>query len=356
MPVFKRPHFTRLLELAQKGRIAPLYLFLGDQGVARELARKLSNTLAAQGGLVEEYDLAETDLSKIHLSLAAPALLGRKIIVAQGPAEALKPDASAKLCPVLAKAKGTHSLILLVPELSDSHPLVEFAQKEAVIVPLKKTHKLQDFLQIELPEILAELGKKMDRGTAELLLELVGEDPATLRQEIEKLSLYVAERPVITREDVIKVVSPRPEQAPYQLMDTLLYQGPEEALRLLRQLVEQGTPYLVFVSILATFFKRLWLFQYLLGQNETLRQTRDYQNFRKVLEQSCRELWPERTPKLLKVHPYVLYRLRKAATQIPQHRILHVLKRLAEMDLTLKTQTVSPENLFYILFLEIKGF
>ncbi len=355
MPIFKRPHFSRLLALAQKGRIAPLYLFLGDQALARDLSQKLCHTLSALGGLVEEYDLTETDISKIRLSLAAPALLGRKVILAQGPAETLPPEESAALCPVLSAAKGTHSLILLVPELPEQHPLVGFAQKEAVLVPLKKSYKAQDFLQIELPEILADLGKKMDRSTAELLLELVGEDPSALRQELEKLSLYVGERAVISKEDVVEVVSPRPEQAPYQLLDTLLYQGPEEALRLLRQLVEQGTPYLVFVSILANFFKRLWLFQYLLSQSEILRQTRDYPSFKKNLGKALKELWPENPPASLKVHPYVLYRLRKAASLIPQARIIHVLRRLAEMDLTLKSQSVSAEDLFYVLFLEIKG-
>jgi DNA polymerase-3 subunit delta len=356
MPIFKRQHFSRLLDLAQKRRIAPLYLFVGDVAVARELARKLLAELTSQGALVEEYDLSQDTLVKVRLSLSAPALLGRKVVFAEASKEVLKPDECETLCALLEAGKESRTLVLLVPELADEHPLARFAEKLAVLVPLKKSHKPKDFLQFELPELLAEYGKKMDRSTGELLLELVGDDPAALRQEVEKLALYAGERPVIKKEDVFAVVSPRPEQAPYQLVEALLSRGPEEALKLLRDLVEQGVHYLVFVSTMATFFKRLWLLKYLLTRWEPLLRAKDYHSFRTELEKAKKEVWPEKAPRTIgSVHPYVLFRMKRTAELLTEEKITTTLLRLAAIDQALKSRPVSAEDLFYALFLEIKG-
>ncbi len=355
MPVFKRPHFKRLLELAKKGRIAPLYLFLGDPKVAQELSRDLVSTLSSQGLLTEEIDLFhKEDYRPLITALSVPSLLGRKILLAKGIEKIPSPQAQ-EICNLLRRVKNSHSLILLLEELPAKHPLLLFAEKEAVLIPLKKAHKASDFLQYEIPEMLANLGKKMDRRTGELLLELVGDDLAALRQEVEKLALYVEPRTLITPEDVKAVVSPRPEQAPFQLIDTLFSDGPERALGLLKQLVEQGTSYLVFVSILATFFKRLRLFQYVLKQKPVLGEVR-YPLFKTEIQKALKEIWPDRTPKLLSVHPYVLYRLLGPAKLIPEGRVLNTLIKLAEIDLLLKSRPVSAPDLFYRLFWEIKGF
>ena len=356
MPIFQRHHFARLLTLAEKGRIAPLYLFQGDLGVARELVRKLAKALVSQGALIEEYDLAEEDLQKIKLSLTSPALLGRKVVVAGGPQEKLTEEVSQEIVSLLEIGKQNQTLILSVEEIETNHPLYRYAEKQGVIVPLKKVRRPKDLVQYELPDLLAELGKKMDRLTAELLLEMVGDDPAALRQEVEKLALYVGEAPVITKEDVLTLVSARPEQAPYTLIEALFTHGPDQALKLLRDLVEQGIPYLVLVATLATFFKRLWLLKYMISQEESLRLTRDYQAFRQGLETAKKTLWGERPPRVLaNLHPYALFRLRRYAETLSEEKIKNLLLELALMDEALKSRPVSPEDLFYAFFLKARG-
>lgn len=356
MPVFQRHHFSRLLSLAEKGRIAPLYLFQGDLGVARELIRKLTKVLGSQGALVEEYDLAEDDLQKVKLSLTSPALLGRKVVVASALQEKLAEDVSREIVALLEAGKQSQTLILSVEEIEADHPFYRYAERQGVVVPLKKVRKPKDLVQYELPDLLAELGKKMDRLTAELFLEMVGDDPAALRQEVEKLALYVGEAPVITKEDVLTLVSARPEQAPYTLIEALFTHGPDQALKLLQDLVEQGIPHLVLIATLATFFKRLWLLKYMISQDESLRLARDYQAFRQGLETAKKTLWGERPPRIIaNLHPYALFRLRRYAESLSEEKIKDLLLELASMDEALKSRPVSPEDLFYAFFLKARG-
>ncbi len=308
------------------------------------------------GALVEHYDLSQNNIEKIIQALSTPTILGLKVIVAKGKIDALSEEIFKEIVNLLEISKHKLSLILIVEELEKQHVLYRYAERQGVIVPIQKVHKPKDLLKYELPEMLSEVGKKMDRMTAELLLEMVGDDLSALRQEIEKLSLYIGENPVIKKEDILNIVSPKAEHAPYALMDILFNKGPDEALRFLRELVEQGIHYLAVLTMLLTFFKRLWVLKYLISKDETLKYSRDYEAFRTNLEKAAKAIWASNPPHVLaKAHPYALFRMRKYADSLAEEKILEAISELANIDEALKTRPTSPYDLFYLFFLKIKS-
>jgi DNA polymerase-3 subunit delta len=62
-------------------------------------------------------------------------------------------------------------------------------------------------------------GKRVEPAAAGRLCELVGQDLGQLASEVEKLSLYVGQRPVITAEDVSELVGQTREEKVFRVMD-----------------------------------------------------------------------------------------------------------------------------------------
>jgi len=348
VPVFKRPHFEKIIALAEKGRIAPLYLFLGDQLVGQELLRRLWQKLGELGHQLEELDLGEVSWETAWNRLKTPALIGRKVFHLKNPSAALN-HLTPAFFSFLEKHKARLSLCLVLEALKENHPLYLFALEKGVLVPLPSPRK-RDLLKTEIPEILAAFNKKMDRQTAEELLFLVGEDLVALEQELTKLSLYVGERAVITVEDVREVVSPHAESAPYQLLEAFWREGAAGALNVLRSLLLQGLYPLVILATLVTYFKRLFLIKEILARAEALARSRDFSSFKNLYAQVLKELFPHRPPKeLQKLHPYAAYKMVPQAQKVPQEAFPQIFKELLALDAKLKRGGL-PEEEFFLFF------
>jgi len=74
---------------------------------------------------------------------------------------------------------------------------------------------LADFVRAEAQA----RGKPMDHAAAARLAELVGSEQGTLATEVEKLSLYAADRPSITQQDVARLVGQSREEKIFAVMD-----------------------------------------------------------------------------------------------------------------------------------------
>ncbi|AEH43953.1 DNA polymerase III, delta subunit [Thermodesulfatator indicus DSM 15286] len=350
MPVFKRHHFERLFKLAQEGRIAPLYLFLGNPQTGEELARRLFEFLKKQGFQAEKLKASETN--QLREKLFSPFLFGRRVFFLEVTKDTLN-FFDEKTLSFLEQNKTRLSLIISINALDEKHPLYKYAQERAVIMPLSDK-KSKDLLSYEIPELLASFGKKMDRAAAESLLALVGEDLGAIRQEIEKLSLFVGERPVITLADVKEVVSPRPEQAPYILTQTLFQEGPEAALKFLQNLLIQGIHPLVILATFTKFFKRLYLLREVFEANPDLASIKNFKVFQEKYKKTSKEVFPDKEPKDLKgYHPYAIFMMRKPASLLVLDDFSFIFEELAKIDLALKTGALPEEN-FYSFFVKLK--
>lgn len=91
--------------------------------------------------------------------------------------------------------------------------------------------------------------KTIDRDAAVLLAELTGGHTWFMASEIEKLCLYVAERPTITRADVEYLVMKTPESSIFAFQDAL-FDRKKEALARLSELEATGIEPLELVAVL----------------------------------------------------------------------------------------------------------
>ena len=333
--------------------MAPLYLFVGDPEEAYVKAGKIISVLLEKGALYEGLDLLEASSEDLPGLLSEATLFGplRVVLVKHGEVLAGKKDLVSLILKSL--TPGVQSLFVLAKDYPKEDELYGYALQKGVVVPLNLQKGQARFLA-DLPHLLSEAGKKMDREVAQYFLSLLGEDYARFRNELEKLILYTGEREVILREDVEAVVSPDEEAALFLLGDTLVEKGPEAALDLLRRLLESGEVPARVLKALITFFKRLWLLYHLLSSQPELLSVNRFEAFRSSYEKLLSEVWPERAPVLLsKLHPYAVFRLKRHLRKFSPEAFAELFYYLWELDLALKKDFRDPYRAFYEFFIRV---
>ncbi len=352
MPLFPPQHLHRLVDLAKRGRVAPLYLFIGNLEESQGKAQAIWEVLKGQGALLRSFDLRQDPLPEMISALAEGSLFGPRLVILARGGEILeeKEEASKEIQTIL--SRGQASLFLMAEKFSEGQILYRFALEYGVVVPLPK--KGPGRLLDEIPEILSRYGKNMEREVAVYFLSLVGEDYLRFRNELEKLMHYTGDRRQITREDVEAVVCPEEEAALFLLGDVLLEKGAEAAWRVFQKLLETGEAWPRILAALATFFKRLWTLEYVRRKHPELFKISKFEGFQKHISQAIKEIWPERPPYILDTHPYALFRLRRHLWRINPEELPLVLKMLWELDTSIKRGLRSPERAFYEFFIRVE--
>jgi DNA polymerase-3 subunit delta len=149
----------------------------------------------------------------------------------------------------------TTALVLWEPqEISPAHPiyktLMRLAQEGRAQVipcqPIKKEEELADWIMARA----RVKGARLTYDAAQELATYVGSQLRLLDQELDKLSVYAAGRP-ITPADVRLLVSATREANVFQMVDALGAGGGRQAVQILRDLLEDGQPPLAILGMLA---------------------------------------------------------------------------------------------------------
>lgn len=113
-------------------------------------------------------------------------------------------------------------------------------------------------LEFVLAEAAAR-GKRVDREAADRVIELVGPESGVLASELEKLALYIGDRPTITLADVSALVGQSREERIFEVMDAAGLGRLPDALRLWEQTLVTD-PHAVFRAVGGVaFVLRKWL-------------------------------------------------------------------------------------------------
>ncbi len=89
-------------------------------------------------------------------------------------------------------------------------------------------------------QLAGELGKELSAADARLLIEVLGDDLSRVRQEVEKLSIYVGDAPAITADAIHEATAALAEAAIWDLTAALALGDVDAALANLYRLQEGG--------------------------------------------------------------------------------------------------------------------
>jgi len=357
MPVFTPLQIEKLVTLAKQKRIAPVYLFIGEEEICREKAKQILEILKNQNAIVETYDLKNKEDLTTFLSLRGlqESLFGiRKIYLVLG-GENIPEEKGEKLINTLKNLPTIFTWFLIAQEMQESHPIYQYAMEKGAIVPFVGKRQ-EDLFESELIMKLKENNKFMDKHTANLFLSLVGKDYNHFKNELEKLLLYSYKEQYITEEDVLKVTVAVESGALYLLSDTLFNKGPHKAFELVLHLLDSKIEPPVILGYLYRYFKRMVILKEFLKKHPELEKEERYSTFSQKLKE-IKDNPLEEIPKVIaEVHPYPLYNMKRNLKRIKNFK--NIFEILYKADTSLKRDFFQPVRVFnqliFSLWQEIK--
>ena len=111
-----------------------------------------------------------------------------------------------------------------------------------------------------------ERGIRLERGTAQALVDLVGEDLRALDGEMTKLELYLGAGAPVDVETVEKVVGRRRGESPWDLPRALISGEGDRAQRLAARLLESGESAVFLLSVVTRYLLELFQIRLLLDE------------------------------------------------------------------------------------------
>lgn len=117
---------------------------------------------------------------------------------------------------------------------------------------------------------LKELGKQIDPSAVDRLIFMAGRALVSLSQELQKLSAYVGDSPVVTADDVEAVVTPSTECTVFQMIDCVLRRQPARAQLLLKNMLENGESRIGALAMLTRQLRMLTHIRLMRNQGMTL--------------------------------------------------------------------------------------
>lgn len=198
-------------------------------------------------------------------------------------------------------------------------------------------------LAFELPEERdrpAWIQKRAARHGAELsaeaayqLAERIGEDLTLADSEIVKLATYVGGERPISPEDVNELTPYTPEANIFNMVDALGQRRGEQALQLLRQLIDDGDePLRVYGMII-----------------------RQYRLLIQMKEQLDNGLNAAGAARNMEIHPFVAKKLHAQASYYSGELLEEIYRKLLDVDLEIKTGQTAPELALEMLIALLAG-
>jgi DNA polymerase-3 subunit delta len=228
--------------------------FLVDRTVRMLLEKALDPSLkdfnynVFYGNESKGIDIADT-------AQTLPMLAERRVIWVKR-AEGLSAAACEVLLPYIQNPVTTTCMILTGTKIDQRKKFYVELKKHGDVVEFKRVYdnKLSAFIQSE--SIL--LGKPIDSSASDLLSFLVGNNLQELSSQLEKLVVFIGNRPRITLEDVRAIASSSKAFTVFELARYLCIKDLYNALKSLDTLFRNGEETPMMIGALSRHFRQLW--------------------------------------------------------------------------------------------------
>lgn len=311
----------------KRREVAPVYVLFGEESYLRDLAAKTIADIVLKDAQLREFNENEFSLNspdQLPTALAAadqlPMMAERRVvrisdvrITATGSRDSLKEDHEGVLTSYLDNPSPDSVVLFIADDFDKRRKAAKLLIDKAVAVEFKALDD-DEALQWAKGRI-KEAGFSYDDSAARLIVSLVGDDIRRLASEIEKVCTSILPEKLITVEAVERLVSNTRELSNFELSDHLLTKNRRKALETLTKILDDGAEPLMLLGLIASNFHRLLL------AKEMVEKGMDRGEVARVLKLPYR-----------KQEEFLA-----SARRTSRESICHVLERLAETDLAIKT-------------------
>ncbi|MFQ6066582.1 MAG: DNA polymerase III subunit delta [bacterium] len=236
--------YQQFLKELEQGRIAPVYLFEGEEDYLKEEAlKKLKERIILpdyQDFNYEKLSALNVDASQIIESVSTLPFKGKyRLVVVDGVDKWSEKD-QRTLAGYLENPVKSSCLICLAGKFDRRRKLYQEFQKNGRIVSFYPLwdEEIIDWIQQQIEKE----GKEIDPEAVIYLKETIGNDLQNLNQEIEKLIIFTHPADLIKKKDVEKAVGEGKGPGVFDLIAAIREKDLAKALLTLSQLLERGEP------------------------------------------------------------------------------------------------------------------
>ncbi len=218
---------------------SPIYVIAGkDKYLVNSECDKIINSLLSQDergmGLLV-YDSDKVEVSELFDELRTlPFLSSRRVVLVRN-AESFITDNRAALEKYFDSPSPSGSLILTVPSWRSTTKLAKKLKKCGTLVNVAEL-KRGSLAKYAVDYAKTNTDKKLDLATANLIVELVGDEPGKICSEIDKLCVYADDSPAITAKHVQELTQNNREFDLFAVIDSMTDGDSEKAIAKLRNM------------------------------------------------------------------------------------------------------------------------
>jgi len=334
----------QLKKQIRDNQIAPVYLFFGAETYLRDLAVKtICDRVFKEGDLRDfnesGFSLAGADVRDALAAANQLPMMSQKRVVRitevrvsdSGRKETLREEHEAALTAYLDDPSEATVVFFIADELDKRRKLSKLLLEKctAVEFPALNDREAVDWLKDRLKDFNARADERVLRH----LIGLAGSDLRKVSSELEKLAVASLPDGVVTDELVAELISNSRELSNFALTDHLLAKNRTRALETVHKLLDDGAEPVMLLGLIASNYHRLALVKDLMKQGMDRRDVARAVNM-----------------------PYGKQEeFMATARRLEQEKITHILRRMAEVDLAIKTSLATPRLQIEMLVCELTG-
>jgi len=342
MPARTRKELEQSLK---KGQVEPVYFLYGSESYLRDQAVQQLTDVALTGTLLREFNDATFDLltDDIRDAIAAaeqlPLMSERRVVRVKNlnklegrkkfdddEPEAVSPAAQI-LVDYLARPVASTVIIFTSDDIDKRRKyaklLLASAYEFKPLQPKDLPYWIRDYLRT--------LDMEIDQSALSRLTDAVASDLITVTNELNKLATAAVPSRRITSELVDQLVRRSREHMNWDLTDSIVGRDRHKALRVMRNLLDDGAEPVVLTGVIAGTFRRMALAKELL-----------------VRGASSGEIFSE-----VRVPPFKQRDYLSMLNHIDSNTISKMVQRIAETDVAIKTSKATPRMQMEMLVCEL---
>lgn len=249
-----------LVKQLEKRRVAPVYFFSGDEEFLKEEAIRLLIASTVEPG-TEDFCLDvllgdASDASTIlTLTATIPMLAERRVVIVRDVQKLSQKDREL-LAAYAEKPLPGATLALVAPKVdlkTNLYTRLSKAATSVVFYPLDP-ERIPSWIQHRA----SLYRKRITLAACEQLQAIVGDRTGELAGEIEKLAIFIGNRPAIEVEDVEATVGPSRASDVFDLAQAIGEKSLTRALSVYTRAIEAGEAPLAIIAVLVRHLTILW--------------------------------------------------------------------------------------------------
>jgi len=330
----------------KKGQIETVYFLYGEETYLRDGAARKIAEAALTGTLLLEFNDSSFDLltDDIRDAIAAaeqlPLMSDRRVVVVKNlnklegrkkfddNADGEESLAAQVLMDYLKRPVATSVVIFT----SDD---IDKRRKYAKLLLTGAAYEFKPLQQKELPawirDYLRSLDTEIDSAALSILTEALASDLVTVKNEVNKLAVAALPSRRITTELVEKLSRRSREHMNWDLTDSIVSRNRRQALRVLRNLLDDGVEPVLLTAVIAGTFRRMGLAKEML-----------------VRGASSGDIFSEVRVPSFKQRDYLAM-----LNRIDANKMSQIIQRIADTDLAIKTSKATPRMQMEMLVCEL---